>query len=151
MKWYTTLYMFIGRYQHHLEEKGRLSIPKKFRSQLVDGAILSKGLDGCLFLYPKVAWEALINKVSALPLTQADARSFTRSLSHTAEEVTIDGLGRILVPEFLRIEGELKTDVVVAGSINRIEIWDAKKYAQYASQINSRLEEIAEKLNLPDN
>lgn len=143
--------MFIGRYQHHLEEKGRLSIPKKFRSQLADGAILSKGLDGCLFLYPRAAWEALINQVSTLPLTQADARSFTRSLSHTAEEVEIDRLGRILIPEFLRSIGELKTDVVVAGSVSRIEIWDAKKYSQYENLINPRLEEIAEKLNLSGN
>lgn len=140
--------MFIGRYQHHLEEKGRLSIPKKFRSQLVEGAIISKGLDGCLFLYPKASWEALIAKVGNLPLTQADARSFTRSLAHSAEEVDIDRLGRILIPEFLRSEAGLTDECVVAGAINRVEIWNAKKYALYANQINSRLEEIAEKLNL---
>jgi len=140
--------MFIGRYQHHLEEKGRLSIPKKFRSQLADGSILSKGLDGCLFLYPKGSWEALIGKVSSLPLTQADARSFTRSLAHSAEEVEIDRLGRILIPEFLRSEAGISGDCIVAGALDRVEIWDAKKYSQYAGQINSRLEEIAEKLNL---
>lgn len=142
--------MFIGRYQHHLEEKGRLSIPKKFRSQLADGSVISKGLDGCLFLYPKAAWEHLINQVSTLSLTQADSRSFTRSLAHSAEEVEIDRLGRILIPEFLRLEANLSGDCMVAGSVDRIEIWDAKKYSQYANQINNHLEEIAEKLNLPE-
>jgi MraZ protein len=140
--------MFIGRYQHHLEEKGRLSIPKKFRSQLADGAIISKGLDGCLFLYPKASWEALIAKVGGLPLTQADARGFTRSLAHSAEEIDIDRLGRVLVPEFLRTEAGLNGDCIVAGAVDRVEIWDAKKYTLYTSQINNRLEEIAEKLNI---
>ena len=140
--------MFIGRYQHHLEEKGRLSIPKKFRSQLIDGAILSKGLDGCLFLYPQAAWAALIAKVSSLPLTQADARGFTRSLAHSAEEVEIDRLGRILIPEFLRTEANLTGDCIVAGAVDRVEIWDSKKYAQYANSINNHLEDIAEKLSI---
>ena len=140
--------MFICRYQHHLEEKGRLSIPKKFRSQLSQGAVISKGLDGCLFLYPKLAWEDLIAKVSDLPLTQADARSFTRSLAHSAEEVETDRLGRILIPEFLRSEANLKSDCVVAGAVDRIEIWEAKTYADYTKNTSSRLEEIAEKLSI---
>lgn len=138
--------MFIGKYQHHVEEKGRLSIPKKFRLHLVSGAIISKGLDGCLFLYPESAWEALIAKVSSLPLTQADARSFTRSLAHSAEEVTIDHLGRILIPEFLRREAEISGECIVAGAIDRIEIWSAQVYSKYVQNTSSHLEEIAEKL-----
>jgi len=143
--------MFIGRYQHHLEEKGRLSIPKKFRSQLENGAIISKGLDGCLFLHPKAAWEALIAQVSTLSLTQTDARSFTRSLAHSAEEVEIDRLGRILIPEFLRLEANLSVDCIVAGAINRVEIWDSKRYSTYSNSINNHLEEIAEKLSFSEN
>lgn len=142
--------MFIGRYQHHLEEKGRLSIPKKFRSQLDNGAVISKGLDGCLFLYPKASWEALINQISTLPLTQSDSRSFVRALAHTAEEVQIDRLGRILIPELLRADGHLSSEVVIAGSINRIEIWDSQKYSLYSQDINSRLEKISEKLSIPN-
>ena len=139
--------MFIGQYTHHLEEKGRLSVPKKFRSQLEDGAVLSQGLDGCLFLYPKSTWEQLVHKLESLPLTQTDARSFTRSLSFGATEVEIDRLGRILVPEYLKDFAGIGVDCVVAGAIDRIEVWDKQKFDLYTAQINSRREEIAEKLS----
>src|SRR3989344_2957615 len=120
--------MFIGQYEHSLEAKGRLSIPKKFRSQLEGGAILSQGLDGCLFLYPKSAWEQLIAKLANLPLSQADARSFTRFLSYGATEVEIDGLGRILIPDFLRAHAGIKNTCVVTGSLERVEIWDSTRF-----------------------
>ncbi len=139
--------MLIGQFEHHLEEKGRLSIPRKFRDELTDGAILSQGLDGCLFLYSKTAWEALINKVSRLPLTKSDARGFTRSLSFGATEVDIDKLGRILIPDYLRQFAEIKSDCVVAGAVDRIEIWDKMKFAKYTAQLNSRREDIAESLS----
>jgi MraZ protein len=139
--------MFIGQYDHHLEEKGRLSIPKKFRSQLEEGAVISQGLDGCLFLYPKLAWEKLIGKLSELPLTQTDARSFTRSLSFGASEVEIDRLGRILLPEYLRNFASITSDCVIAGAVERVEIWDKAKFTKYTQSINSRAEEIAEKLS----
>lgn len=141
--------MFIGQYEHHLEEKGRLSIPKKFRSQLEAGAVVSQGLDGCLFLYPKNTWEQLINKLSQLPLTRADARSFTRVLSYGAMEVEIDSLGRVLVPEYLRSYANISQDCIIAGAVERIEIWDKAKFTSYSTQINSKAEEIAEKLDLP--
>jgi len=140
--------MFIGQYEHHLEEKGRLSVPKKFRSELATGAILSQGLDGCLFLYPKATWQLLIDKLATLPLTRSDARSFTRVLSFGAVEVETDRLGRILIPEYLKIFAGLKSDCIVAGAIERIEIWDKSKFVSYTSQVNSHAEEIAEKLDL---
>lgn len=141
--------MFIGQYEHQLEAKGRLSIPKKFRSQLEGGAVLAQGLDGCLFLYPKAAWEQLITKLSQLPLTRTDARGFTRSLSYGASEVDIDSLGRILVPDYLRQFASLANNCIVAGAIDRVEIWDKAKFTAYTSQVNSHAEEIAEKLDLP--
>mgnify|MGYP001617068213 FL=1 len=140
--------MFIGQHEHHLEEKGRLSIPKKFRSQLADGSVLAEGLDGCLFLYPKATWEQLINKLSQLPLTRADARSFTRSLSYGATEVDIDSLGRVLIPDYLRAFAGLKGTCIVAGAVERIEIWDKSKYDSYMTSVNSKREAIAEKLEL---
>ena len=149
-KWYKVvnhLIMFIGQYEHHLEEKGRLSIPKKFRSQLSDGAVISQGLDGCLFLYPKASLELLIQKLSRLPLTSTDARGFTRSLSYGAAEVEIDGQGRILLPEYLRKFAGIHSDCVFAGAVERIELWDKSKFEKYTAQINSRAEEIAEKLS----
>ncbi len=141
--------MFIGQYAHHLEEKGRLSIPKKFRSQLEKGAVLSQGLDGCLFLYPAESWAALINKLSQLPLTRADARNFSRLLSFGATEVEIDSLGRILIPDYLRQFATLKIECVVAGAIERIEIWDKIKFEAYVKTVNANAEDIAEKLDLP--
>ncbi len=141
--------MFIGQYDHQLESKGRVSIPKKFRSQLESGAILSQGLDGCLFLYPKNVWEQLINKVSQLPLTRSDARSFTRALSFGATEVDIDQLGRILIPEYLKNFANIQTECVIAGAIDRVEIWDKHKFISYENSLNSNRESIAEKLDLP--
>lgn len=141
--------MFIGQYEHSLEAKGRLSIPKKFRSQLDGGAVLAQGLDGCLFLYPKAAWEQLISKLSQLPLTRTDARGFTRALSYGASEVEIDSLGRILVPDYLRQFAGIAGFCIVAGAIDRIEIWDKSKFEAYTSQVNAKREDIAEKLDLP--
>ncbi len=141
--------MFLGQYEHHLEAKGRLSIPKKFRSQLSQGAVISQGLDGCLFLYPQDTWEQLITKLSRLPLTKVDARSFTRALSYGATEVAIDRLGRILIPDYLRQAAGLKDACVVAGAVDRIDIWDRSKFAAYSANVNSHAEEIAEKLDLP--
>jgi len=139
--------MFIGQYEHHLEEKGRLSVPKKFREQLADGAVLSQGLDGCLFLYPRSAWTNLIDKVSRLPLTKSDARGFTRSLSYGASEVDIDALGRILLPEYLRQFAGISVDCVIAGAVDRIEIWDKNRFTKYTAQLNSRREDMAESLS----
>lgn len=138
--------MFLGRYDHQLEEKGRLSIPKKFRSQLEPGCVISAGLDGCLFVYPKTTWEQLIQKVSNLPLTQADARSFSRSLTYDAVEVEIDSVGRILIPDYLRASAKITTNCVVAGALDRIEIWASELFDAYHAQISARKEEIAERL-----
>ena len=140
--------MFIGQYEHSLEAKGRLSVPSKFRSQLADGAVLSQGLDGCLFLYPQAVWDSLITKLSQLPLTKQTARSFTRSLSYGATEVEIDSLGRILVPDYLRWFAGLKTACIIAGAVDRVEIWDKSKFVSYTQTINSHREEIAEKLEI---
>lgn len=141
--------MFIGQYEHQLEEKGRLSVPKKFRGSLESGAILSQGLDGCLFLYPKSVWEALVQKLANLPLTKTDARAFLRSLSYAAVEVELDKIGRILVPDYLKKFAGIKETCILAGALDRIEIWDKVKFETYTQDVNSKSAEIAEKLELP--
>ena len=138
--------MFLGRYEHQLEERGRLSIPKKFRAQLENGGVISAGLDGCLFLYPSAKWASLIEKVGQLPLTQSDARSFVRSLTYNAVEVEIDSIGRILLPDYLRQLAGISAVCVVAGAIERIEIWAKDRFDTYHGQISARAEEIAEHL-----
>ena len=130
--------MFIGRHNHHLEQNGRLSVPKKFRAQLENGAILSQGLDGCLFLYPKSAWMELIDKLNQMPLTRADSRNFLRSLSYGAVEVEIDSLGRILIPDYLKNFAQIKSDCVIAGAIERIEIWDMATFEKFNTKINEQ-------------
>ena len=140
--------MFIGQYEHSLEAKGRLSIPKKFRSQLGSGAVLAQGLDGCLFLFPAASWNQLIHKLSQLPLTRTDARSFTRALSYGAVEVNVDSLGRILLPDYLRAYAGIQSACIIAGAVDRIEIWDKLRFDTYSAKVNAHYEHIAEKLEL---
>jgi len=138
--------MFIGQYEHNLEEKGRLSIPKKFRGELGEGAVLTKGLDGCLFLFPKEKWNEFIGKLSQTPLTKADARGFSRLLTYGASEVDLDGQGRVLIPEYLRESAGIKNEAVVAGALNRIEIWSKENFVAYQGKIENESTDIAERL-----
>lgn len=138
--------MFIGQYEHNLEEKGRLSIPKKFRADLASGGVLTRGLDGCLFFFPRERWNEFIAKLSQTPLTKADSRGFGRLLTYGATEVELDRQGRILIPEFLREFAALKSTIVVAGALQRIEIWSKENFAAYQEKIEKDSENIAERL-----
>ncbi len=138
--------MFIGQYEHSLEEKGRLSIPKKFRDDLTGGGVLTRGLDGCLFLFARERWEAFMAKVSQVPLTKADARGFARHLTYGAVEVEIDRQGRILIPEFLREFAGIKSEIVVAGALERVEIWSKEKFDLYQEKLEKESEPMAERL-----
>lgn len=138
--------MFIGQYEHSLEEKGRLLIPKAFRALLKEGGVITKGLDGCLFLYPQSGWQDLINKLKLLPLSKTDARSFSRLLTYGAMEVDLDRIGRILVPQYLRDFAAIQSQVVIAGNLDKIEIWDKTRFGEYQTKIEKNSEDIAEKL-----
>ncbi|MEX0621746.1 MAG: division/cell wall cluster transcriptional repressor MraZ [Candidatus Woykebacteria bacterium] len=139
--------MFLGEYKHNLDYKGRVSVPKKFRSQLSAGAILTKGLDGCLFLYPRKSWEQLTTKFRGLSVTQADTRAFERYLFGGAIEAEFDRLGRIKIPEYLLEYASLKKRLVMVGILERIEIWDEGKWRDLAKILEARGESIAEKLS----
>ncbi len=139
--------MFIGQYSHNLDYKGRLSVPKKFREQLGKQAILTRGLEGCLFLYSKSSWETLTKKLSGLPLTQSDARAFSRYLFAGASLVEFDQLGRIVVPDFLRKEAVLAKEVVLVGVLERIEIWDSQKWVRLQKELQKSGETVAERLS----
>lgn len=138
--------MFIGQYEHNLEEKGRLSIPKKFRVDLANGGVLTRGLDGCLFLFPKRRWDEFTERLSQIPLTKSDARGFSRLVTYSAVEVELDAQGRILVPEFLRIFAEIKKEVVITGALGRIEIWAKEKLVSYQEKIEKESGILAERL-----
>ena len=94
--------MFIGEYQHSLDQKGRLAVPVKFRAELKKGAVVTKGLDNCLFLYPKSEWQKLAKKLVNLPINKANTRAFSRLMLAGAMEVEFDKQGRIMLPEYLR-------------------------------------------------
>ncbi|HXV26769.1 MAG TPA: division/cell wall cluster transcriptional repressor MraZ [Candidatus Paceibacterota bacterium] len=138
--------MLIGEYTHNLDPKKRLSVPAKMRTVLGKGAVITRGLDACLFLFPVAQWRSLAEKLSALPISNADTRSFARLLLSGAMEVGFDSLGRILVPDYLKAYAGLDRQVVVAGMYTRLEIWDAARWAAYKQRIEKRSDDIAQKL-----
>ena len=122
--------MFMGEYNHIIDAKGRLIIPARFRELLGEEFILTKGLDGCLSIYPMDAWEAFETKLRALPLTNKNARTFTRFFVAGATNCELDRLGRILVPQTLREFAGLEKEVVLTGNLDRIEIWSKEKWSE---------------------
>lgn len=137
-------HMFIGEYQHSVDDKGRLAIPAKFRDALKTGGVITRGLDNCLFLFSKAQWAVLSEKLAALPLSQANSRAFARLMLAGAMEVDLDGQGRILIPGFLRQYAKLESGVIVAGLMNRLEVWDEKVWKQYKSRAEEDSTDIAE-------
>ncbi|MBI2669590.1 MAG: division/cell wall cluster transcriptional repressor MraZ [Candidatus Yanofskybacteria bacterium] len=138
--------MFIGEYKHIIDAKKRLAIPVKFRKELGDRIVLTRGLDGCLFIFPMKEWEQLAEKLGKLPFGQQDSRGFARLLLAGASEVEFDQLGRILVPDFLKGYAVLKKEVVIAGLFNKLEIWDETRWSNYKANLEKNSDRIAEKL-----
>ena len=138
--------MIIGQYNYNLDPKKRLTIPPKFRSVLSKGAILTRGIDGCLFLYPQKQWNELAEKLSKLPLSQTNARSFARVMIAGAMDVKLDSLGRILIPDYLKDYAKLDKKVVIAGLYDRIEIWNEENWQKYGATTGIQVENIAEGL-----
>ncbi|MCI8461906.1 MAG: division/cell wall cluster transcriptional repressor MraZ [Lachnospiraceae bacterium] len=126
--------MFMGRYNHTIDPKGRLSIPSKYREILGDEFVVSKGMDGCLFVYANDAWKAFEEKLASLPLINREARQFARFFLSGAQYVTVDKQGRILMPQDLREFAGLEKDVVLAGAGGRIEIWSLEKWNENTDQ-----------------
>lgn len=138
--------MLIGEFQHTIDTKSRLIIPARFRTDLGERFICTRGLDTCLSLYPLAEWEALAARLKALPTTQANARAFVRFLFSGAAECTLDRQGRILLPGNLLEYASLQRDVVIIGVSNRAEIWAQELWSSYAHNAQSSFNEIAEQL-----
>lgn len=138
--------MFIGEYSHNFDDKGRLAVPKKFRADLSKGAVVTRGLDSCLFLYTKKEWQVLAKKLSNLSIAQANARAFARLMLAGAMDVDIDKQGRIMVPEYLRAYAGISKEAIVAGLYNRLELWDKEKWNAYKQKTESASNEIAEQM-----
>lgn len=138
--------MFIGEYQHNLDEKKRVSLPKAFRASLGRKLVMTRGLDNCLFVYSRSAWEKVAGKLQNLSFAQADTRGFNRFILSGAVEVSVDGAGRILIPEHQRVFAGLKKTVVFAGVSDRVEMWDRDRWNTYKTRIESQAERMAETL-----
>lgn len=134
--------MFMGEYNHTIDTKGRLIIPSKFREALGDTFVVTKGLDGCLFVYDNEEWNTFEEKLKALPITNKEARQFVRFFLAGAAEVEVDKQGRILVPNILREFAQISKDVVLIGVASRIEIWSKERFEDTAAYED--MDEIAE-------
>ncbi len=139
--------MFIGEYSHALDEKGRLSVPKKFRTDLAAGAVVTRGLDNCLFLYTKEEWGKLAEKLASLPFAQANTRAFARLMLAGAMDVELDSQGRIILPEYLRSFAHLQKNIIVAGLYNRLELWDEQAWQVYKTKTEAESNQIAEQMS----
>ena len=137
--------MFMGEYSHTIDTKGRLIIPSKFREELGETFVVTKGLD-CLFVFSDEEWKAFEIKLKSLPLTNKNARQFARFFVAGATPCELDKQGRILLPATLREFAGLEKDVVLTGMLNRIEIWSKEKWNENNSLDDVAMDEIAEQM-----
>ncbi|WP_026692130.1 division/cell wall cluster transcriptional repressor MraZ [Peribacillus kribbensis] len=138
--------MFMGEYHHNIDIKGRIIVPAKFRDSLGEDFVLTRGLDQCLFGYPKEEWKLLEEKLKALPLTKKDARAFTRFFFSGATECELDKQGRINIPSPLTAYAHLEKECVILGVSNRIEIWSKPLWEDYFTNSEDSFAEIAENM-----
>ncbi len=143
--------MLIGEYHHSIDEKGRLALPTKFRKDLSEGVVITRGLDHCLFVYPKQTWDKVAGRLANLPMNQKNNRAFARLMLAGAMDAVIDGQGRVVVPDYLRTFAGLGKEAVVAGVHDRLEIWDEDEWNRYTKDAEQHSEEIAEEIELFQN
>ncbi|MEK7170175.1 MAG: division/cell wall cluster transcriptional repressor MraZ [Patescibacteria group bacterium] len=138
--------MLIGEYTHTIDDKNRLSLPAKFRSEMGKKVVVTPGLDGCLFVFTLKQWEKISGKLGESSMLQADTRSFNRYMLGGATEAEVDSIGRVLIPDFLRERAGLKEKVAVVGVQSRVELWNEKKWQEYKRGVEGQADTLAEKL-----
>jgi len=138
--------MLIGEYRHNLDSKKRVAIPAKFRKEIGNKAVIAKGQDKCLFVYPLNEWEKVAEKLSQLPTGSADSRNFVRLFLSGANEVEIDAMGRILIPDKLKEFAGLGEKVVIVGLHKKLEIWSEEGWEEYKNKIEKDTDMLAEKM-----
>ncbi len=138
--------MFIGEYQATLDDKGRISVPAKFRPLLKKKIVVTRGLDNSLFLYPMDEWKKLGEKLASLPIATAQTRAFSRHMLAGAMDCEIDKQGRIILPGYLKAFAKITKKVIIAGLYNRIEIWSDELWSVYKAQTEAASNDIAEQL-----
>lgn len=141
--------MFVGHYMHSIDEKGRLSLPAKFRERLGPSFVTTHGLDGCLFVYPMTEWESISGRLRDLSTTKSNARAFARLFFANAQECECDKQGRVNIPLHQREYAALSGETVIIGANSRVEIWSSENWAQYKRSVQSGYEALAEDLQTP--
>jgi MraZ protein len=138
--------MFLGRFGHNLDAKGRLAIPAKFRGELAEGVVVTRGIDRCLSVYPLAAWQTLAEKVSALSISDPDARQFKRMVFAEAVDETLDTQGRIVLPPELRRYAGIDREAVVVGMNTYVEIWEPGRWESLSAAVEDEGASIAQRL-----
>lgn len=140
------IFMLMGEYHHSIDEKNRMIIPARLREELGNSFIITRGLDGCLFVYSMVEWNRLVDKLKTLSFTKKDARNFSRFFLSGATTVEFDKQGRISIPSFLMEYASLSKNGVVVGALDRLEIWAEEKWNTFMSENEQEFENLAEHL-----
>lgn len=138
--------MFIGEYQHSIDDKSRVAIPVKFRNRLADGCVVTRGLDKCLWIYPVSEWGKIASGVSELPITSKNARSFARFILSGAVDCKLDKVGRVNLPSYLKEYAGIKNKISICGVYNRIEIWPEDSWNGFKKTMEESSDEVAEKI-----
>ncbi len=138
--------MFLGEFIHSIDGKGRLTVPAKFRAALAAGMVVTRGLDRCLFVFPATQWERRSKAMAKMPLTQRDARAFSRFVFSGAMDVVPDKQGRVLLPAYLREYAGVDGDAIIIGLHDRLEIWNPDRWRDVKLEAEENMELIAEKL-----
>ncbi len=138
--------MFIGWHQHTVDDKGRLTLPAKWRSDLAGGVVVTRGLDSCLFIFPKDKFQAMAREIDEQGITLADARAWARYILGNAADIEPDKAGRVLIPQNLRDFAGLDGEVTVLGVVSRIEVWNPQRYKQANEHLEADATAIAERM-----
>lgn len=139
--------MFIGQFEHTIDEKNRIAVPSKFRRDFREGAIVSKGLDGCLFLFPRAKFTKMAQDIGNLPLSKSSARLYSRVILASAQEVDFDNQGRIVIPGYLIKHSGIKKEALVLGLYDRVEIWSKESWGRESLKTDKKAEELIENLS----
>lgn len=142
--------MYTGRYYHKLDAKGRFSLPAQYRKQLGKKVVITKGLDGCLFVFDEREWGKKLDEAARLEYTKKAHRDFVRLLTNDALTTEVDAHGRVLLSAHLKAQGRLNREIVIVGSLDRVELWDQEAYHQYLKAVESQAEQIAEGISLKE-
>ncbi len=138
--------MFMGEYHHNIDDKGRLIVPAKFRDELGDEFIVTRGIENCLFVYSKSDWQKIVNKLESLPFTKKDARSFVRFFLSGATNAEFDRQGRINITSPLVSYANIRKECVIIGAGNRLEIWSQEDWNNFFDSAKDNMSDIAENL-----